>query len=353
MTEGRIVKPLAVFTVVLVVILGGTFLLAVVNPGSSGPPDGQSIDGQSPSQYQPDAVNVPVDSEDGEISIDADGSDKRILVDTSHGNQVSESELEPITEAVFEAGHTVEYGTSRTGSFADSLGQYDGVLIVQPLGSYTPAEREALQEYTEDGGRVVILAEPTQTRLSTGFTQSTTTVSFGANNATDRYGVRMGAEQLYNVDDAANDNNFKAIYASPSDDGELTEGVETITFDTAGYAVMTEPGDAETKFTAAEGTRTLDTRRTGTHATVVRNDNMVFVTDSTFIKSSEIYDADNEVFIGNLLSFLLDGEAPDPGGSATSDAGFGSGGSSSTPAETPPEPTPTPTPTPEPTPSGA
>ncbi|GGK54125.1 DUF4350 domain-containing protein [Haloarcula sebkhae] len=347
MTEGRIVKPLAVFIVVLVVILGGTFLLAVASPGSSGPPDGQSIDGQSPSQYQPDAVNAPVDPEEGEISVDSEGSDKRILVDTSHGNQVSESELEPITEAVFEAGHTVEYGTSGTASFADSLGRYDGVLIVQPLDSYSQAERDALQEYTDDGGRVVVLAEPTQTRLSTGFTQSTTTVSFGANNATERYGVRMGAEQLYNVDDEANDNNFKAIYASPSDDGVLTDGVETITFDTAGYAVMN--GDAETKFTAAEGTRTLETRRTGTYATVVRNDNMVFVTDSTFISSSEIYDADNEVFIGNLLSFLLDGEAPDPGGGATPDAGFGTGGDTST--ETPPEPTSSPTPTPAP-PSG-
>ena len=349
MTEGRIVKPLAVFIVVLVVILGGTFLLAVVNPGSSGPPDGQSIDGQSPSQYQPDAVNAPVDPEEGEISVDSEASDKRILVDTSHGNQVTESELEPITEAMFEAGHTVEYGTAGTDSFADSLGQYDGVLIVQPLGSYSPTEREALQEYTDDGGRVVVLAEPTQTRLSTGFTQSTTTVSFGANNATKRYGVRMGAEQLYNVDDAANDNNFKAIYASPSDDGELTDGVETITFDTAGYAVVN--GDAETKFTAAEGTRTLETRRTGTYATVVRNDNMVFVTDSTFISSSEIYDADNEVFLGNLLSFLLDGEAPDPDGDTATNTGFGTGDSASTPTEAPPESTPGPTPAP--TPSGS
>ncbi|RLM39622.1 DUF4350 domain-containing protein [Haloarcula sp. Atlit-120R] len=351
MTEGRIVKPLAVFIVVLVAILGGTFLLAVVNPGSSGPPDGQSIDGQSPSQYQPDAVNAPVDPEEGQISVDAEARGQRILVDTSHGNQVSESELEPITEAVFEAGHTVEYGTAGTASFADSLGQYDGVLIVQPLGSYSEEERDALQEYTDDGGRVVVLAEPTQTRLSTGFTQSTTTVSFGANNATERYGVRMGSEQLYNVDDAANDNNFKAIYASPSGDGELTDGVETITFDTAGYAVVN--GDAETKFTAADGTRTLETRRTGTYATVVRNDNMVFVTDSTFIRSSEIYDADNEVFIGNLLSFLLDGEAPDPGGAASTDPGFGAGGDTSTPAGTPAESTPSPTPTPAPTPSGS
>ncbi len=121
----------------------------------------------------------------------------------------------------------------------------------------------------------------------------------------------MGSEQLYNVDDAANDNNFKAIYASPSDDGDLTDGVETITFDTAGYAVVN--GDAETKFTAVEGTRTLETRRTGTYATVVRNDNMVFVTDSTFISVRAIRRRQR----GDHRepdSFELDGEALDPRG---------------------------------------
>ncbi|MFB6224329.1 MAG: DUF4350 domain-containing protein [Haloarcula sp.] len=345
MTEGRIVKPLAVFIVVVVVLLGGTVLLALAGPGSSGPPDGQSIDGQSPSQYQPEAVNVPADPEDGEISIDTNESDQRILVDTSHNNQLAQSDLEPITEAVFEAGHTIEYGTSGTGGFADSLGQYDGVLIVQPLASYSPDEREALREYTEDGGRVVFLAEPTQAQLSTGFITTTTTVSFGANNATQQYGVRMGAEQLYNIDDDSNDNNFKAIYASPSDDGELTKGVESVTFDTAGYATITSDSEAETKFTAANGTRTLDTRRAGTYPTVVRNDNMVFVADATFITSSEVYDADNEVFVANLLEYLLGGEATDTGGGTTPTDGT-NGGATPTPTTEPDGATPTPTPTP-------
>lgn len=311
MTEGRIVKPLAVFIVVIVVLLSGIALLALADPGSSGPPDGQSIDGQSPPQYQPGAVNVASDPEDGEIQIDTGVSGRRILIDTGHDNQVSKPPLEPMTEAVFESGHTIEYGSFGGNESEDSLGQYDGVFIIQPLTSYSPDERDALQEYTENGGRVVFLAEPSQARVSSSPAQTNTTVSFGADTLTQRYGVGVGAEQLYNIDDDSNDNNFKSIYASPSDDGELTTGVETITLDTAGYAAITADNDVETTFTAAAGTRTLDTRRTGTYPIAVRNDNMVFVADSTFITRSEVYDADNEVFVSNLIEFLLNGDVSD------------------------------------------
>jgi len=353
MTEGRIVKPLSVFIVVLVVLLGGTVLLALAAPGTSGPPDGERVDGQSPSQYRPEALNSAVDPEDGSIEVDAADSGKRILFDTSHSNQYERADLEPVVEAMFEAGHTVEFGTG--GAFAANLSQYDGVLVIQPLARYTSEEREALQEYTDEGGRVVFLAEPTQTTLSTGFlTSSTSTVAFGANDATAQYGVRMGAEQLYNVDDEANDNNFKSIYATPAGDGPLTDGVERVTFDSAGYAVVARDAEAETAISAVEGTRTLETRRTGTYPVVVRNGNAVFVADASFVAPSEVYDADNEVFVSNLLAFLAGGEAT--GGGATPRDSGETGAVTATPETdgTGPEPTPsTPTPpaTPVPTPT--
>jgi len=255
-------------------------------------------------------VNAPVDPEAGEIEIDADTNDRRILVDTDHENQVSERDLEPVAEAVFEAGHTLEYGVPDGDEFAGSLDRYDGVLIIQPLQSYTSTERAALRRYTDDGGRVVILAEPTQTRLSFGFGQSATTVSFGATDMLEQYGVQVGAERLYNMDDEATDNNFKSIYASPTEESALSDGVETVNFDTAGY-VVTDRG-VDTKFTAVEGTRTLETRRLGTYPTVVRNGNVVLVTDTTFIRESDVYNVDNEVFVGNLIEFLVTDEPSDP-----------------------------------------
>jgi len=88
--------------------------------------------------------------------------------------------------------------------------------------------------------------------------------------------------------------------------------------------------DADVLFTAVDGTRTLETRRTGTYPTVVRNDNVVVVTDASFVEPSELYDADNEVFAGNLIDFLAGGDR----GGGSFDSGDSTTESGSTATET-------------------
>lgn len=316
-----IAKPLAVFALVIVVIVGGTGVLAVtVGGGSSGAPDGQNIDGQSPQHFQPDAVNVDADPETGEIEVDAEQGEKRVLIETQHATSVSRDDLEPIVEALAEAGHDVDIGASGTsgsdgfssgGGYNATLQQYDAVLLINPTDSFTKGERAGLQEYTEGDGRLVVLGEPTQLSIGGGLLGSVSTTSFGATDLTGQYGVQIGAEGLYNQADDANDNNFKAIYAEPTGRSSLTRGVDTVTFEHAGYLVMSRGSEAQAVFTAVDGTRTLETRRTGTYATVARNNNMVFVADTDFVDKNEVYDADNEVFISNLLDFMVSGDKAD------------------------------------------
>jgi hypothetical protein len=338
-------RLLGVFVVIVAVAVVGTIFLSL--GGGAGTPDGEEISGQSPEQFQPENVNQAFDTEDGEIRIDTETSGKRILVDTGHGNQVSESDLEPVAEALFEAGHSLQFGDEegqssrarrRTGEtdYSDTLQKYDGVLVVQPTQGFSQNETESLREYTDAGGRVVVLAEPTRVQGGGGPFSAPTTVSFGANNLTRGYGVRLGSETLYNIDDERNDNNFKSIYASPEGEGMLTEGVETVSFDTSGYAVVRNTRAANVAYSAADGTRTLETRREGTYPLVVRNDNMVFVADSSVLLPSEVYDVDNEVFVGNLLAFLASGDL---------DPNYGPTDTSSAPRE-PPTPPQTPTPPP-------
>jgi hypothetical protein len=89
---------------------------------------------------------------------------------------------------------------------------------------------------------------------------------------------------------------------------------------------MSEGSESQAVMTAVDGTKTLETRRTGTYATVVRNNNMVFVADTDFMDKNEVYDADNEVFISNLLDFMVSGDkADDVPSTETGDEG-GSGG---------------------------
>ena len=131
-------------------------------------------------------------------------------------------------------------------------------MIVQPATEYPDNERNTIQSYVETGGHAVVAGEPTQTRVGGGLFATIAQVPFGATELAESYGINIGAEALYNVDDEAN-----------------------------------------------------DTRRADTYPVVARNDSVVFVADGSFLSQPELYDADNEVFTSNLVEFLLRG---DPGG---------------------------------------
>ncbi|MBX0325692.1 GldG family protein [Halomicroarcula sp. F13] len=346
MTEGRVVTLVATYIVVAVLLVGGTALLGLAVGGTVGTPDGVGIEGQSPAQFQPDRVNPEVDPETGRIAVER--GDARILVDADHGNQFEESDLEPAVEAAFRAGHTVTFSDAVDSDqqYNQTLAGRSGLLVVQPTEGFSAGERAVIRNFTAEGGHVVVFAEPTQSRVSTGlFGGGATTVSFGANNLTESYGVRIGAEPLFNVEDSANDNNFKSIYSSPRGDDPLTEGAETVTFDAGGYVVVRRTSDAEVVYQSVPGTRTLDSRRAGQYPTVARTENLVFVADTTLLERSEVYDADNEVFVGNLLSFLVSGDAPErlPGATETDGDGGGTNdGPTGNGTVTPTNETPTP-----------
>jgi hypothetical protein len=342
-SEGRIAKPLAVFVLLVVGLLLVTAAAAFVVGEPPGSADGRAIQGQSPAQFQPGEVLVDTDPEEGGIAVER--GEKRILIDTEHGNEFDRASLEPIAEALFTAGHDVTFSGEAGGTgveYAESLGEYDALVIIQPTGGFDESERNAVKNFTDGGGRLLVLAEPTQSEAG-GLFSAPSTVSFGAEALIAQYGLRVGADQLYNVNDSGNDNNFKSVYAVPSAESELTAGVERVTFDTGGYVVLIRETEAEVLLTAVEGTRTLQTRRAGEYPMAVRTGNVAFVADSSFIKGSEVYDADNEVLLGNLLAFLAGGEAPGPVGPDDSE---GEGTETPTP---PPEPTEAPTPPPEPT----
>lgn len=310
MSDRNFVQPLAVLIIALAVIVAGTFAVsALVGTAPTGSPDGATIDGQSPAQYQPEAADIGADPEDGELAVEPTQRDSRIVIDLRRTGDTTRTDLKPVTEALFEAGHSVTVldGTDDE-EFGDALAGSSGLLIVQPTSAYPDGERDAIQDYVDAGGHAVIAGEPTQTRVGGGLFASVSQVSFGATELAGSYGVQVGAETLYNVNDTDNDNNFKSIYATPTRGGILTEGVDTVTFDRSGY-VVTRDDDVAVHYAAVEGTKTIDTRRADTHPVVVRNDSVVFAADGSFLSQPELYDADNEVFTGNLLSFLAAGDS--------------------------------------------
>ncbi|WP_123532906.1 DUF4350 domain-containing protein [Halosimplex salinum] len=331
MKASDVLKPLGVFVVVIAVILAGTAVVSTLSgAGSGAPSDGEDIQGQSPDAFQPGNAIVTSAPEDGDISVDGSGEEKRILVDSSHGNQYSQSDLAAIEEALVQAGHEIDFApSSEDGGFGESnynatLRQYDAVLIVQPTGSFSDAEIAGLTEFADGGGRIVVLGEPPQLQVSGGLTAQVSEVRFGAQGLTEEFGLRLGSDGLYNADDDWNDNNYESVVASPDGDSSLTEGVDNVTLDSPGYVVQTGD-DASVRVRAGPGTKTLERRQAGQHPVAAQNDNFVLVADTSFLKSSERYDMDNEQFISNLLDFLVSGDKDDdvPSGGDGGGGGLG------------------------------
>lgn len=317
MEPADVLQPLGVFVVVVLAVVAGTAITAVAFSGSLSAADGADIRGQSPGQFQPSSVIADADDEAGEIELGAATEDKRILIDTQHGNRIDRDTLQPVVDALVAQGHTVRYtpssqATGTQGSYNATLRRFDAVLIAYPTVEFSEDEIAGLQAYAEGGGRVVVLGGPTEIAVTTGLVgASTSTVRFGANTLVGEFGMQMGSDLLYNVDDENNDNNYKSIYAEPAGSGALTDGVETVNLDASGYIVVPEGSDAEPVLMAADGARRFSTRRGGEFVTAARNGNFVLVSDETFITDTDVYDVDNEQFVSNLLTFMVTGDKPD------------------------------------------
>lgn len=359
-----LLKPLGVFVlvVVLVALVAGVAGL-VLTGGGSAPSEAGEYSKQVPSQFKPSNAIAPVDEERGEIQLSGDAEAKRILIDTRHNNRFSREEIEPLVNALVRNGHTVKFQgstTTDTGfgepNYNRTLQQFDAVLIIQPTSAIPPEQIAGLQAFTRAGGRVAVLAEPTQIATSGGLFPSSSTIRTKVNDLTMEYGIRVGSESLYNVADKKNDNNYQSIYATSVTADPLTERVNRIDLSLSSY-IVDQPNNATTLFRAVNGTKKLSTRRSARYAVAARSGNLTVVADSSFITVSEVYDSDNEKLVSNLLTFLVSGDKVEGAPQAGGETGDGFGRQTPPDRETPPpretaqatrvpEETPTRTPTP-------
>jgi hypothetical protein len=302
----------AVFVVIVAVLVGG----AAVWPMVLGPADtsGDDVTVQN-QQFQPGNILPDETPERGEISMDSDASGKTILVDAGHANDVSETELEPLLSTLTANGHEVRFYEGRRTELNQSLRSADALLVVNPRQPYTSSELAGVEAFTDAGGRVLVMADPPSVQgiggiLFGGLRQtSARTASLGST-----YGIAYGSGYLYNME--SNDNNFQSIYARPAASGALGDGVGQVVMR---EAVPIRTGDGATRvLVGSEGTHLSSTRDSGQYAVVARQGNVAAVGDTDFLTRENAFDADNEVLIGNLADFLVNGEktpgAPQPPG---------------------------------------
>lgn len=267
----------------------------------------------------PDTV-ATVPEETGEVEMDARADGEVVVVDAGHGADIDDAQLEPLVTTLTENGAQVRFiSGERSGDFNASLRRADAYVAFGAQSGYTSGELAAIEEFADAGGRVLLLKEPAQSTslgglIIIGAPRGGGGVPAPMNELAGRFGIAYGNGYLYDM--ASYDLNYRSVYATPTDGGDLTAGVDRLVLH---ESTPVTGGDAVVR--TSETAELSQTRKQGEFDVVVRSENVVALGDSSVMSQDYYRRADNEVFVGNVLDFLVSGEkrpenAPQPTGNS-------------------------------------
>lgn len=288
MTSPPVGARLAVFLAILLVVVGGSVAFGVASVPT---PGDTAVDYPEASGLVPEQVAATDDAETVR-------TDERhvVVVDDAHGNRPLESEYDPFV-AAFGPNTEVRFLADES-QIRESLAGADAFLVADPSIAFTSDETDAVEAFVEDGGRLVVLGEPTRYRVA-GPVGSPLPVRSRVDTLAGRFGIAFGTGYLY--DQSANDGNFKRVLA----DGEGLLADRRVALYTAA-AVRSSGGS--TLLSTAETTRSSDTSAVGSRTVAVRDGNVLAVGDTTFLEGEKDLVADNERLVETIARFAVSGD---------------------------------------------
>jgi hypothetical protein len=307
-------NALGAFVLAALVVVAGTAAVGLF----AGPTGDTSAAPEAPAYESSALLPEPV-PEDG--AVEAPAGEKTVVIDTSHGNAVPPSEMQPLVNALVRAGHDVEttgsggslaLATGSEGGLNETLRSADAYLVANPTAAFSDAEVHGVSAFAEAGGRVVMLGDPpssiTTSSSLLGLTGTTAGSASGQPTVLARaFGVTFDSGYLYDMEENAN--NFQGVYAAGS--GTVGEGVERAVLRDAAALVT----DEATPTLTVESANLSSTRAGGDYTVAARSGNAVVIGDTDFLAPERATGADNDRLASNLAAFLVNGEK-EPGAPA-------------------------------------
>ncbi|ERG88615.1 MAG: ABC-type uncharacterized transport system [halophilic archaeon J07HX5] len=239
-------------------------------------------------QYDADTVVSNDTPGTATVTMSSAASGSTVVIDTS--TFTNNYAIQPLAQTLAENGYDIRVLTG-TDSVETDLDNATGLLTLG-VTEYSEAEREAISDFADAGGHVVVTVEP-----SAAFSSADQSELFASIDATPQPGY------VYNLQE--NDLNYQRIFAAPSGSPTLTAGVDRVVFDTA--TTLSAQSAVET-LRPIDGSQRSVTRAATTAPVVTRSDGFVTVGDTDFLSPANVQRADNDAFVGNLAEFLVEGE---------------------------------------------
>lgn len=291
MNRSSIARHGLVFVLTIAVVMAGAASAGALASRSEEPTRPLDL-----AEFDPAETVVTPSPRTGTVDADVGTDVGIILVDDGHDNRITRSAIEPITGTLAAAGWEVQWYTE--GDLLTQLQDVDAFLVVDPASEYLEGDVDDVQRFTNNGGRLVVLAEPDRIGPR-GVEESAVT------SLTSAHGVTVDTRYLYQLDGSGA--SYKHVTATGTD--PLAQETETRLYITA--AVEADGGT--TLLRTPPDTRLSSSDDSGAYPVAIQRGNALVVGDASFASSSRFTVADNEAFVAHIVEFLADGNYRAPG----------------------------------------
>ena len=234
-----------------------------------------------------------------------------VVIDLSHNNNLDIDDLTPLRDRLIARAVTIETLDGSSDSLETQLRGAIALLVIAPTSNYTAEERDLIADFVEDGGRLLLAADPTRPvppeqedeeeplDLESIFFPSSAVPAI--NSVANAFGLLYFDDYLYNLVD--NEGNYRNVkFTVFSDEHSLTQDLETIVF----FAAHSLQTDSLSLINADENTlSSLRSGETGLTAAALAADGRVLALgDVTALTPSFHTIADNDRFLSNIADWL-------------------------------------------------
>lgn len=251
------------------------------------------------------AIDVPVATPVAFADADARQSEGRVVIDRAHENRLDDSDLNVLLARLTNRG--LETVSLLPGDrLADRLRNATALVVIAPHQSFTDQEIEAVTRFVAQGGRLLLVTDPSRYALRVEFDAyygeiATLSSDVAAiNSLASRFGLAFADDYLYNTAEHAG--NYQYVILKDFTKSPLTAGLEQVVF----YAAHSIAADEQTLITADERTTSSLSEQSGGLATMSLGGGgrVLAVSDFTFMTEPYNGSADNNRLIANIADFI-------------------------------------------------
>ena len=208
-----------------------------------------------------------------------------ILVDSSHNNAFDIEEFNVLILRLISRGLTIELFNIED-DLEEELSKADAFIIVCPQEEFSKEEREIIDEFVNNGGKLLLIADPTRRGEM--------------NSLSLKFGLIFEPDYLYNMKE--NDANYRNIFVTEFKENPISKDLEKIALYTTGSITSTDCGIAfgdENTFSSV-----IETRKELSPIALAKDSKVLALYDLTFITEPYNGILDNNQLISNIADWL-------------------------------------------------